>query len=179
MTGGGLAAYPSILEKSATARVASLISFSSFSRFSRTALSSALTVTLSKKASTWGRSFAMAVMAAAKSSLATAAEASVFATSMARASSFSSACCVELRVGRAGVGLVVLLLLDAEDVGRALGAGQQVLAVVGVEEFAERLDAADDQQQIVLAFEREHGVDQIVPRALLAELDLEAVGEER
>ena len=42
----------------------------------------------------------------------------------------------------------------------------------------ERLDAADDQQEIVLAFEREHGIDEIVPRALLAQLDLQAVGEE-
>ena len=65
-----------------------------------------------------------------------------------------------------------------EDVAGALGAGEQVLAVVGVEEFAERLDAADDHQEIVLAFEREHGIDEIVPRALLAELDLQAVGEE-
>ena len=32
--------------------------------------------------------------------------------------------------------------------------------------------------QIVLAFEREHGIDQIVPRALLAQLDFQAVGEE-
>ena len=47
---------PSILEKSATARVAARISLSSFSRFSRNALSSTFTVTLSKKASTWGRS---------------------------------------------------------------------------------------------------------------------------
>ena len=29
-----------------------------------------------------------------------------------------------------------------------------------------------DQHEIVLAAEREHGIDQIVPRALLAELDL-------
>ena len=65
-----------------------------------------------------------------------------------------------------------------EDVRGALGAGEQVLAVVGVEEFAERLDAADDQHEIVLARQREHGIDEIVPRALLAELDLEAVGEE-
>ena len=72
----------------------------------------------------------------------------------------------------------VLLLLDAEDVGGALVAGEQVLAVVGVEEFAERLDAADDQHEIVLAFEREHRVDEIVTRALLAQLDLQAVGEE-
>ena len=33
------------------------------------------------------------------------------------------------------------------------------------------------KHEIVLAFEREHCVDQIVPRALLAELDLKAVGE--
>ena len=42
----------------------------------------------------------------------------------------------------------------------------------------ERLDAADDQQQIVLPFEREHRIDEIMPRALLAQLHLEAVGEE-
>ena len=58
----------------------------------------------------------------------------------------------ERRVWRAGVGLFVLFLLDAQDVFRALGAGQQILAVVGVEEFAERLDAADDEQQVVLTF---------------------------
>ena len=72
----------------------------------------------------------------------------------------------------------VLLLLDADDVGRALGAGEQALAVLGVEEFPERLDPADDQQEIVLAFEREYGVDEVVPRALFAELDFEAIGEE-
>ena len=32
--------------------------------------------------------------------------------------------------------------------------------------------------EVVLAFEREHRIDQIVPRALLAQLDLQAVGEE-
>ena len=61
-----------------------------------------------------------------------------------------------------------------------LHAGEQALAVVGCEEFAERLDAADDQQQVVLAFAvlRKHRIDEIVARALLAELDLEAVDEE-
>ncbi len=33
--------------------------------------------------------------------------------------------------------------------------------------------------KIVLAFERKHGVDEIMPRALLAQLHLQAVGEER
>ena len=84
---------------------------------------------------------------------------------------------VELGIGRAGIFALVLLLLDAEDVGRALVAGEQVLAVVGVEEFSQRLDAADDQQQIVLAFEREHRIDEIVPRALLAQLDFQAIGK--
>ena len=32
--------------------------------------------------------------------------------------------------------------------------------------------------EIVLAFEREHRIDEIVPRALLAQLDFQAVGEE-
>ena len=59
-----------------------------------------------------------------------------------------------------------------------LVAGEQVLAVVGVEEFAQRLDPADDQHEIVLAFKREHGIDKIVPRALLAQLHFQAVGEE-
>ena len=120
----------------------------------------------------------MAVMAAAKSSRLTAWSASALATPMARASSFSSGWLEQARVRRAGVGGVVLLLLDAEDVRRALGAGEEIFAVVGVEEFAQRLDAADDQHEIVLAGQREHGIDEIVARALLAELDLQAIGEE-
>src|SRR3981189_2844207 len=83
--------YRSILEKSATASVAARISLSSLSRFARTALSSVLTVTFSKKASTCGRSLAIALMAAAKSSLATAPEASALAMSIALASARSSA----------------------------------------------------------------------------------------
>src|SRR5215510_10540374 len=86
--------HPSILEKSATARVASRISLSSLRRFSRSlalsAPSATLTVTLSKKASTCGRSFAIARMAVAKSSAATALPASSLAVSIARASAHSS-----------------------------------------------------------------------------------------
>jgi len=85
---------------------------------------------------------------------------------------------IERGIGRAVKGPLVLLLLDRENIAGALGAGEQVLAVVGVEEFSERLDATDDHQEIVLAFEREHGVHEIVPRALVAELDFQAVGEE-
>src|SRR5947208_9333913 len=79
-----------ILEKSATARVAARIWFRSFRRFSRTFGSSSLTITLSKNASTAGRSFAIALIALAKSSFATAALASAFTCSIALASVFSS-----------------------------------------------------------------------------------------
>ena len=85
---------------------------------------------------------------------------------------------VEPRTRRAVERALVLLLFDRKDVARALDAGKQVLAVIGIQELAERLDAADHEKQIILAAEREHGVDQIMPRALLAQLDLHAVGEE-
>ena len=52
-----------------------------------------------------------------------------------------------------------------------------MLAVLGVEEAAKRLDPAHDHEQIV-ATEREHGIDEIVPRALVAQMHLEPVGEE-
>ncbi len=44
--------------------------------------------------------------------------------------------------------------------------------------FPERLDPADDHEQIVLPRQREHRVDEIVPRALVAQVDFQAVGEE-
>ena len=51
--------------------------------------------------------------------------------------------------GAVVVGLRVLLLLDAQDVGGAAIAGEEVPAVLGVEEAPERLDAADDHQEVV------------------------------
>ena len=128
--------YPSILEKSATARVASLISFSSLSRFARSALSSTLTVTLSKNASTMRPQLRHRGHGGGEVLAPTARPASTLAASMAWASSLFLSLLVELGIGRAGVFALVLLLLDADDVGRALVAGQQVLAVVAVEEFA-------------------------------------------
>ena len=156
----GSDSLPSILEKSATARVAARISLSSFSRFSRSGLSSTLTVTLSKKASTCGRSFAMARMAASKSSRRDGALGFGLGDIDRLRQRFFLSLLIELWIGRAGVFALVLLLLDADDVGRALVAGEQVLAVLGVEEFSQRLDAADDQQKIVLAFERKHSIDE-------------------
>ncbi len=56
---GGAEGYPAILEKSATVMVVARIRFRSRRRFSRSLGSSALTVTLSKKASTGARSLAI------------------------------------------------------------------------------------------------------------------------
>jgi hypothetical protein len=53
-----------------------------------------------------------------------------------------------------------------------------VFSVLTVEEFSQCLDPADDQEEIILALEREHRIDEIVARTLLAQLYLEAVGEE-
>ena len=44
----------------------------------------------------------------------------------------------------------VLLLLDLQDVDGATIAREQILAVVGVEEFDESFDFAGDHEQIVL-----------------------------
>ena len=85
----------------------------------------------------------------------------------------------EGRIMRAGESFrAVLFLLGAQDVGGAAIAGEQVLAVLGVEQLAQRLDPADDEKEVVLARQREYGVDEIVPRALVAQVDFQAVGEE-
>ena len=82
------------------------------------------------------------------------------------------------RVDVAGVAYLVLLLLDGEDVLRALDAGEEVGAVVGLQELGQRLDALDDERQVVLAGQREDGVDQIVARALVPQVNLQPLGEE-
>ena len=86
---------------------------------------------------------------------------------------------IKLRIRRTGIIAAVLLLLDTDDIGGALVAGEQALAVFALEEFSQSFDPADDEEKIVLAFEREHRVDEIVARALVAKLDFEAVGEKR
>src|SRR6185437_2139888 len=73
----------------------------------------------------------------------------------------------------------VLLFLNADDVSGPLVASEQVLAVLGVEKLSQRLDALDNEKKIVLAFEREHGINEIVPCALLAKLDFEAFSQKR
>ena len=56
----------------------------------------------------------------------------------------------------------VLLLLGAHDIRRAAITCEQIGAILRIEKSAERLDAAHDQQQIVLVRQREDGVDQIM-----------------
>ena len=48
----------------------------------------------------------------------------------------------------------------------------------GCRGFAERLERRTTHQQVVLIAQRERRIDQIMPRALLAELDFQTVGEE-
>ncbi len=72
----------------------------------------------------------------------------------------------------------ILLFLGPQDVGGAAIADEQVLAVLGVEQAPERLDPAHDHQKIVLARQGEDRVDEIMPRALFAQVDFQAVGEE-
>src|SRR5690606_24677242 len=56
----------------------------------------------------------------------------------------------QLDVVVAVVARLVLFFLDGEDIGRALDPREQVGAVVGLEEFVERLDALYDEREIVL-----------------------------
>ena len=139
-------ANPRSCEKSATARVASRISLSSRSRFSRIGLSSTFTVTLSKNASTGpqlrhrGHGGGEVFLGDGGGGF------RLGGVDRLRQRPFL-VLAVERGVGLADIFAGVLLLLDAQDVGGALGAGEQVLAVLGVEEFAERLDAADDEQR--------------------------------
>src|SRR5215470_1126647 len=83
-------------------------------------------------------------------------------------------CCI----GRRSIALPVFFFLDANDVCCPLVAREQVLTVLAVEKFAERFDAADDENKVILTFERKNGVYEVVASALLAKLDLEAIGQE-
>ena len=65
-----------------------------------------------------------------------------------------------------------------QDVRRAAVPGEEVGTVLGRHERLQRPDPGEEANEVVLAAEREHGVDQVVADAGLALLDLEAVGEE-
>ncbi len=70
-----------------------------------------------------------------------------------------------------------LLLFRGEELRGALRAGEKVLALLGGDEGRQRLDAARDRQEIVGA-RRQHGVDQVVAGAHVAQVHLEAIMEE-
>ena len=63
---------------------------------------------------------------------------------------------------RAGIGLAVFFLFGGENVGGALVAGEEVLAVGGIQERRERFDAAGDLQEYQAESLGDNGVDQIV-----------------
>src|SRR5262249_46842178 len=53
-------------------------------------------------------------------------------------------------IGPPDIVALIALLLDADDIGGAFVAGEQSLAVLGIEKSSERLDAPDDQQQHII-----------------------------
>ncbi len=79
---------------------------------------------------------------------------------------------VKLSLGRTGIVAIVLLLLNADDIRRALITGKQILAVLGIEKSSQSFNAAHDQQKVVLVSKREYCINQIMVRALLPELHL-------
>src|SRR3546814_14050222 len=84
-----------------------------------------------------------------------------------------------LGLHRTRVGTLVLLLLDAHDVGGAAVGGQQVGTVVAGEAGAKRLDPRQQAHEIVLATARHHGGAEVVAHALVAQHHLPALGEEK
>ena len=66
-----------------------------------------------------------------------------------------------------------------QDVGSTLVAGDQVGTVLRSDERLERMDAGEKADEIVLAAEREHRVDEVVADAGFALLDFEAIDQEQ
>src|SRR6202158_5725369 len=86
-----------------------------------------------------------------------------------------------LKLGWIGITRVcksIFLLFYANNIRCSLVPSKKILPVVGIEKFSERLDPADDHQKIVLAFECEHGIDEIVTGTLIPEMHFQAIGEE-
>ena len=83
-----------------------------------------------------------------------------------------------LRIRRRHRHALAFPILLLEDVGGALVAREQIGPVVRADEGLQRLHARQQADEIVLAAEREHGVDEVMTHARLALLHLQAVGEE-
>ena len=76
------------------------------------------------------------------------------------------------RKGRGGVPLLL------QDVRGALVAGEEVRAFGRLHERLQRADAGEQADEVVLAAEREHGVDEVVADAGFALLNFEAIDQE-
>ena len=83
-----------------------------------------------------------------------------------------------LLAGLRDLALRAVPVLLLEDVGGALVGGKQVGAVLGGDEVLQRFHTSEKPHEIIFVPQREHGIDEVVPHARLALLDLEAVGEE-
>ena len=54
-----------------------------------------------------------------------------------------------LRIDITRIAFAIFLFFNAKNVGGALHTGQQILAIIGVEEFGQRFNPARDHQQII------------------------------
>ena len=135
-------------DRRACARGADLVEQPS-SPFSRNGLSSTLTVTLLKKASTWGRNFAMAVIAAVNIRRDRPCSLGLGDDRLRQRLFLGQR--VERTIG-APVLCTIILFLDADDSGRRCWPGRPGDCRPGVRNFPQRLDAAGGgRQKIVLA----------------------------
>ncbi len=72
--------------------------------------------------------------------------------------------------------MVVFLFFDADDVSRALVPCEQILAVLGIEEFSKGLDSTHDRNDAcLLAAKVKHSIDKIVTCTIIAQLHLKAL----
>ena len=138
---------PSILEKSATARVAARIWLSSLSRLARSGVLG-IHRHLFEERIDMRPQLRHGAHGGGKIFRATAPVARLAARSPAPVPFPRLG--VKLRVGRTGIFASVALLLDANDVGGALVAGEQILAVLGFEEFASASTRRTISKEIVL-----------------------------
>ena len=75
---------------------------------------------------------------------------------------------------------IIRMMRHRLQISRVRGAaipGEEIGAIIRFQESLQGFDAAHQADEIVLVPEREHGVDQIVADALLAQRDFEPVSE--
>ena len=72
----------------------------------------------------------------------------------------------------------IFLLFNAQNIRRPLHASQQVLTIIRFKKFRQRFNTPHHHQQIILPTKREHGINQIMPCALVFEIDFQTITEE-